>query len=311
MSFEISVAIPAYNRADYLKETLESVLSQTFPPSEIFVVDDGSTDNTPDVIASYGSRIRSLRIENSGAGIARKIAAESTSGSWLAFCDSDDIWLPHHLERRVNLLKKNPDINFSFSDLEPFGPASRPGQTYFSDAPNDWWQQFGDCKDNYILMGRNAYKSFLVYNPGSPVTTLMTRELYNSIGGIDARYSRMVAEDADMARKAVLYGNVLCDLTVTAKQRRHVGNMSAQTLYNLLGKIKILQDHLDLEIAPPELHIDITQAIQNTYQDAFLAAYYAESKQEAQSIVNKLGFTNLSLKDKLRYILLITKNIKI
>jgi glycosyltransferase involved in cell wall biosynthesis len=311
MAFEISVAIPAYNRADYLKETLESVFNQTFPPSEIFVVDDGSTDNTQDVITSYGSRIRSLRIENSGAGIARKIAAESTNCPWLAFCDSDDIWLPHHLERRVDLLKRNPDINFSFSNLQPFGPASHPNQTYFSDAPSNWWKQFKNRHDNYIYMGNDAYKPFLTYNPGSPVTTVMTRELYDSIGGIDPRYSRMVAEDADMARKAVLHGNVLCDLTITAKQRRHLGNMSAQTLHNLLGKIRILQDHLDLGIAPSELHKDICQAIENTYQDAFLAAYYADAKQEIQQIIEKLGFFNLSFKDKLRYLLIQAKHMKI
>ncbi|NOR68250.1 MAG: glycosyltransferase [Methylomarinum sp.] len=305
MTYQISVAIPAYNRADYLKETLDSILSQTYPASEIIVVDDGSTDNTPDVIASYGSQIKSLRIDNSGAAIARKTAVEATSSPWLAFCDSDDLWLPHHLERRVNQLKKYPQVNFSFSDLSPFGPTAKTDHTYFADAAANWWQQFPDPdQDNCVFMGQQAYIPFLSFNPGSPVTTVMTRELYDKIGGIDPRYSRMVAEDADMARKAVLHGIVLCDKTVTAKQRRHSGNMSAQVLQNLLGKCQILENHISFNIAPKTMHPAIQLAIGETLQEAFLAAYYVQNKHQAKSIINKLGWSNLSIKDRLRFLYL-------
>ncbi len=301
--FNISVAIPAYNRADYLKETLDAILNQTYPASEIIVVDDGSTDHTPAVLASYGSKIKSIRIENSGAAIARKTAAEASSCPWLAFCDSDDIWLPHHLERRVSLLKQYPDVNFSFSDLQPFGAAAIAGRTYFSDAPDDWWQHFPPPDTNHcIVMGENAYLPFLRFNPGSPVTTVMTRELYDQIGGIDPRYSRMVAEDADMARKAVLHGYVLCDLTVTAKQRRHAGNMSAQILHNLLGKCQILENHIALNIAPESLHEAITQEIDRTLKEAFHAAYYANNFPGAQQIIKRINRPSLSVKDQLRYL---------
>jgi cellulose synthase/poly-beta-1,6-N-acetylglucosamine synthase-like glycosyltransferase len=310
MSFQISVAIPVYNRADYLKETLDSIFAQTYSPYEVIVVNDGSTDHTTDVMTSYGSRIIALHIENSGAAFARKTAAEASTGNWLAFCDSDDLWLPHHLERRVSLLKMHPDIDFSFSDLIPFGSAAIKGCTYFSDAPDKWWQQFPTPDaDNCVLMGRTAYKPFLSYNPGSPVTTVMTRELYDKIGGIDPRYSRMVAEDADMARKAILQGNVLCDLTVTAKQRRHDGNMSAQVLHNLLGKCQILENHIALNIAPEILHADILSAINETLQEAFVASYYAQNKEEAKRIIAKVGWNNLSTKDKLRYLYLLIQRI--
>ena len=311
MSFQISVAIPAYNRADFLKETLDSILNQTYSASEIIVVDDGSTDHTPAVLASFGKRLKSIRIENSGAGIARKTAVEASKYPWIAFCDSDDIWLPNHLERRVSLLKQYSEVNFSFSDLIPFGSAAQPGLTYFSDAPDKWWQQFTKPDDNNcILMGREAYRPFLRFNPGSPVTTVMTRELYNRIGGIDGRYSRMVAEDADMARKAVLYGNVLCDLTATAKQRRHAGNMSAQTLKNLLGKCKILENHIALCIAPESLHADIQAEITRTLHDAFLAAYYDNNLQEANNIIKLINWRSLSTKNKLRYLKLLITSLR-
>ncbi len=307
---KISVAIPAYNRADYLRETLDSILNQSYPASEIIVVDDGSTDHTPDVLAGYGNKIKSIRIENSGAAIARKTAAEASTYPWLAFCDSDDVWLPHHLERRVALLKRYPDINFSFSDLAPFGPAAIAGRTYFSDAPADWWQQFPPPDDNCIIMGTGAYRPFLRFNPGSPVTTVMTRDLYDRIGGIDGRYSRTVAEDADMARKAVLHGNVLCDLTVTAKQRRHADNMSAQVLSNLLGKCDILENHIRLQVAPVELYDDIQAEIKRTLHEAFLAAYYVNDFVAAKKIVNHLGWRSLSVKNQLRFLKLFITSLK-
>ncbi|WP_434112392.1 glycosyltransferase family 2 protein [Methylocaldum sp. GT1TLB] len=303
MNFEIAVAIPVYNRADYLKETLDSVLNQTYPPAEVVVVDDGSTDHTPAVLASYGKRIKSIRIENSGPGVARKTAAEATTCSWLAFCDSDDIWLPEHLQRRASLLAKHPEVNFSFSDLIPFGPAALPDRTYFSDAPENWWQRFGTPDaDNCIVMGNNAYRSFLVYNPGSPVTTVMTRDLYDKIGGIDPRYSWMVSEDADMALKAALHGYVLCDLTVTAKQRRHAGNMSGAVLKNYLGACRIREDHIKLKVAPEEHHDAVDDAIRVMLQNAFLAAYYAEDEKALREIVGRLGFARLTTKNKLRFI---------
>ncbi len=311
MSYLISVAIPTYNRADYLRETIDAILNQSHPACEIIVVDDGSTDHTPDVLAGYGNKIKSIRIENSGAAIARKTAAEASTCPWLAFCDSDDIWMPFHLERRVSLLKQHPDINFSFSDLISFGDAAVPNRTYFSDAPENWWQQFPKPDaNNCIVMGTKAYRPFLRFNPGSPVTTVMTRELYNKIGGIDGRYSRMVAEDADMARKAVLHGNVLCDLTATAKQRRHSGNMSAQVLQNLLGKCQILENHIRLQVAPVELYDDIQAEIERTLHEAFLAAYYVNDFVAAKKIINHLDWRSLSVKNQLRFLKLFFTSLK-
>jgi len=306
MNIKISVAIPTYNRADYLKEALDSILSQTYLPNEIIVVDDGSTDHTAEIIASYGTQIKSIKIKNSGAAIARKTAAEASVYPWLAFCDSDDVWLPNHLQRRVSLLKKHPEVAFSFSDSLSFGPAATSGKSIYTDAPINWWSQFDSVKkEHYLLMGKNAYIPFLKFNPAWPTTTILTRALYDKIGGIDPRYSRMAAEDADMTRKAILQGNVLCDLTITAKQRRHSGNISAQVLQNFLGKCQILQNHISLNIAPETLHPAITAEINNTLKEAYLAAYFSQDIQQAKTIASKLGWGNLSIKDKLRFLYLL------
>lgn len=100
-----SVVIPVYNRADALKDALESVLAQTCQDFEIVVVDDGSTDNPSRVVDALGdTRIRFLRQDNRGGGAARNAGIDASRGRFIAFLDSDDRFLPHHLERMKKLL---------------------------------------------------------------------------------------------------------------------------------------------------------------------------------------------------------------
>ena len=102
----VSVIIPTYNRAHCLGEAIDSVLAQDPPADEVIVIDDGSTDATPDVLAGYGDRITVLRQANAGAGAARTAGLRQASGDWITFLDSDDLWYPgrlallhHDLER--------------------------------------------------------------------------------------------------------------------------------------------------------------------------------------------------------------------
>lgn len=303
---DIAVAIPTYNHAELLRETLDAILNQRYPAAEIMVVDDGSTDHTPAVLAEYAPRVKSLRIANSGPSMARKVAAEATTSPWLAFCDHDDLWLPEHLERRVALLSHYPHANFSFADAEFFGPGARPGARIFSDdAPKGWWEALGTANaDNCLVLDGQFYRQLLAFNPAWPSTTVLSRELYNQIGGIDPRYSRLVNEDADMTRKAVLHGQTVCDFTITSRQRRYVGNTSGSVLKSLLGKCQILEDHITLGIAPPAWHGEIRQTVQATLQEAFLAAYYAEDLPNLKRIARRLGITHLSLKNQLRFLAL-------
>jgi len=108
----VSVCIGAYNRASLIRETLDSVLSQTYSHLEIIVVDDASTDGTADVVASYGSRVRLIRRDaNSGmCPVTRNQALRAATGDYVAFLDSDDTWYPTKIERQVAFLERHPDI---------------------------------------------------------------------------------------------------------------------------------------------------------------------------------------------------------
>lgn len=101
----ISVIIPTYNRAKVLPRAIHSALNQTSPPFEVIVVDDGSTDNTYEVLSRFGDDIICIQQENGGPAKARNRGIENSTGNWIAFLDSDDEWLPEKLEKQVDLLK--------------------------------------------------------------------------------------------------------------------------------------------------------------------------------------------------------------
>jgi teichuronic acid biosynthesis glycosyltransferase TuaG len=112
----VSVIIPAYNAAPYLSAAIQSVLGQTFSDLEIIVIDDGSTDGTGDVAASFGSRVQYLRTANLGPSAARNLGIARSTGRYIAFLDADDWWLPHKLDLQSGILFRNPDISFVCAD---------------------------------------------------------------------------------------------------------------------------------------------------------------------------------------------------
>src|SRR5262245_24730960 len=96
--FLVSVVIPTFNRAHLITGAIESVLAQTLPPLEIIVVDDGSTDDTPERLAPYLDRIVFLGQENRGVSAARNAGIQAARGNLIAFLDSDDVWHPRKIE---------------------------------------------------------------------------------------------------------------------------------------------------------------------------------------------------------------------
>jgi glycosyltransferase involved in cell wall biosynthesis len=106
----VSVIIPAYRAAHTIGRALDSVLSQTRPPAEILVIDDGSPDDIASALVPYGARVRLHRQPNGGASSARNRGIDLATGEWVAFLDADDYWEPHKLERQLALLERHPEI---------------------------------------------------------------------------------------------------------------------------------------------------------------------------------------------------------
>ena len=116
----VSIVMPSYNTAKYIEEAIVSVLNQTYPYWELIVVDDCSTDSTEKVLKQYlmDNRIHFLKNEkNSGAAVSRNYALREAKGKWIAFLDSDDLWLPEKLEKQIGFMLSN-GYHFSYTDYE-------------------------------------------------------------------------------------------------------------------------------------------------------------------------------------------------
>lgn len=127
----ISVIIPAYNAAEFMGETLDSVFAQTFTNHEVIVVNDGSpdTDQLEQVLQRYPSNLRYIKQENQGAAAARNTGLRAAKGEFVAFLDADDTWLPQFLEKQIALLKDS-DVDLVFADALLSGDPLMDGRTF-------------------------------------------------------------------------------------------------------------------------------------------------------------------------------------
>jgi glycosyltransferase involved in cell wall biosynthesis len=124
----ISVAIAAYNAEAYVAEAIDSVLSQSRPPDEVIVVDDGSDDRTPAILEGFGNRIICLSQPNGGQAAAINKAVAVATGDLLGFCDADDLWTPRKLELQIALIEKFEEIDAVFGQVRQFVSPDVPEQ---------------------------------------------------------------------------------------------------------------------------------------------------------------------------------------
>jgi glycosyltransferase involved in cell wall biosynthesis len=113
----VSVILPAYNYERYLAQAIDSVLAQSYPAFELIVVDDGSTDGTPDVIASYGDSIQALRQRNAGVNAAVSAGMDRAGGTYLTTIGADDFWPEGRLERLAGALNDDPELGLVWGDM--------------------------------------------------------------------------------------------------------------------------------------------------------------------------------------------------
>lgn len=116
----ISCIVPVFNGEAYLRAALDSILAQTYPALDVIVADDGSTDGTAAIAASYGERLRHVRQNNTGAPAARNLGLQAARGEFIAFLDADDLWHPEKLARQMERFTLRPDLEVSVTHLQNF-----------------------------------------------------------------------------------------------------------------------------------------------------------------------------------------------
>lgn len=205
----VSTVIPAYNAARTIRETIESALRQTLADIEVIVVDDGSSDATRERVEEIRDpRVRLVCQANAGVAAARNTGIAQAGGAWVAFLDSDDIWLEHKLELQLDLMSRVPGCHAS------------QGSAYFV---ND---QLRPLKLRRCLPVEDPLLSFLRFQnlPNAASSWIVRRETLERIGGFDT--SLEILEDWEFSLRLARYANPLCIPEPLTLYRVHPGNRS-------------------------------------------------------------------------------------
>ena len=191
---KISVIIPAYNAAPYLARTLELVFRQQTPAHEIIVVNDGSTDNTQQIIDRYRGKIVTKTIKNSGCSAGRNEGVRLSTGDVLAFLDADDLWFRKKLKVISEYLLKYPDSNFFCSNYLVHSSLHRRLVRHYDHLPNRGRLHFNEpLLHPFTLMLTDNFV-------GTPSAVVVRKKFFESMGGFDANCR--LAEDLDFFLRA-------------------------------------------------------------------------------------------------------------
>lgn len=176
----VSVIIPAHNSEKYINESLQSVFDQTYTDYEIIVADDGSTDATPDILATYGNTVQSLQLDHGGVSAARNAAIQHSQGELIALLDSDDMWEPNKLETQVAYMDAHPEFALTYTYSTNF--TQKDTGTVSLLRTMDF--------EGYIFKDL-----FTKGNPATP-TVIMRRAAFDTVGGYDT--DLVAAEDYEL-----------------------------------------------------------------------------------------------------------------
>lgn len=188
MTPAVSVIIATYNYGRYLGGAIASALGQTFQDLEVIVIDDGSTDNTPQVITPFlaEARLRYVRTENHGQPAAENVGIRLSQGPWIAFLDADDLWLPHKLERQLALTREDPELGVVYSRRLMIDSDGRPLAAHPRSAFRGYVlkQMF---RDNFVCFS----------------SSVVNRDVFDLLGPFNEQYRH--ASDYDMWLRAGLH----------------------------------------------------------------------------------------------------------
>jgi len=215
---KVSVIIPAYNGDRYIGAAIDSVLEQTYPDYEIIVVDDGSMDNTDQVVKQYGNRVRYLSQRNQGVAASRNFGLAAALGDYIAFLDQDDVFLPHKLASQVELLDRDSELGIVNSgwqicgdrDLNNSDPASAAVQP---------WQQIPDLTPANLIIWKPVFLGAMLFR----------RDWLERSGGFDTSLEQ--TPDVELVMRLAKMGCPAAWVEqITVKYRQHEDNASKNSL---------------------------------------------------------------------------------
>jgi len=226
----VSVIVPVYNRAHLVPETIQSILLQTYESVEIILINDGSTDGSLSILKDferkYPDKVRVIDQVNQGQIVARNNGIKAAKGKYIAFLDSDDLWLREKLERQMPLFE--PGVGLVYSGTEII---NEEGQTTRIEPADE-------------AISGNIYPQLLVKNRMTGGTVVVTAEVLGRVGVFSTDFK--AAENWDLWLRICKVSQARVVAEPLVKYRVHSDNMSGDTQLMLNAKLKIMEKHCDL-----------------------------------------------------------------
>lgn len=231
----VSVVIPTYNRACFLPAAVASIRAQTHPCADVVIVDDGSTDDTAQVVARLGDGIRYIRQHNAGPGAARNRGIREARGDLVAFLDTDDRWLPDKTARQVAVMQREPRVALVSADMaieDEHGTVQVPSN----------FERRGMLTFFAGLGGRpvpDAPRRLLQVNFINTSTVLARRDVLQTLGGFDTRLR--YGEDLELWLRIAAQHGVACLPSVQEIRVEHASNVTKSVEPMLLGYVRMAE----------------------------------------------------------------------
>lgn len=274
----VTVIIPAYNAARFVRQALRSALNQSGVPLEVIVIDDGSTDDTLQVLREFGGSIRILRQANAGNIEARNRGARVARGAWLAFLDADDDWLPHKLARQLERTDAQTHLVYTdrlnVGDIGRVSPLQSASQNLLE----------GDLFEPLLLYG-----NFITHS-----SVLIRKKVFEQLGGYDPRVK--VCEDWDLwLRYSAQGGHIGLVREPLTRYRWHSSSLTGNLHQMLEGRLRVVQRAL----ATPRGQLLPRSAVRQALENVWLtSAWYAQPSRPLLALrwlVNAVWYSPLNL----------------
>lgn len=227
----VSVVIPTYNRAKYLKDAIASVLEQDYQHIELIVVDDGSTDNTKEIVHQFTEnehiKITYIYQSNQGAQAARNKGYELAKGEYLVFFDSDDLWKKEKLSKQILFLEAHPDYGMVYSNCD--------------------FIQNGENKDDFFTIEKpysgEIFEQLILANFIPSQTPMLRKSVFEKSERFDESLSKLSGQDWDLWLNLSLITKIGYVDEILASYRLHESNMTGNPERRLKGQLTVVDKY--------------------------------------------------------------------
>jgi len=229
----VSVILPAYNASGYIGEAVRGVLSQTYTNFELIIIDDGSTDNTADIVKSVDDeRIRYIRTENQGNYFARNRGLKESKGRYIAFLDSDDIWLEDKLKTQISIFLKDNDIGLCCTDYYVFFDEDK--KNVYKDTQHTFSEE--------LMRQKRFIEILLLKNIIITSSVMVKNACFKHLGGFDTAHQN--AMDYEMWLRIAMDYKIYYAKERTLLKRLHRWNISKNRIKEQKALLYIFNDKL-------------------------------------------------------------------